>query len=388
MPKRHVRDMNLIGFLIAALFILTSLGCGVEVGNPSEPTPTQPKSQDTIVIPGGPTVEVSKVDPVEPSEPVRIDVRYLVENQYDEAITAALDFAFDNTTVSLALEGSDTRTCGAQADGALVLSHQEVNNSETRPSGAAADATLVTESFNRVFASRMASPGNVLSCGGDGTKPKLDWSKLQSITIDGSLDRTNNRNIVKDPSKELVRDSSVKAIGSHQSMVRKTSFNQDGLKLNRSLSFGTDMEVSNTMPYTAPVVFKTRIETLVDKPLAVNEAYSTDLKLKNLKIISGGVTSTKQDDGLTVVMRYDNVVLDAEGTCRPISGSIAGEIYLPGDLVNVYERFGIAFTEKDNLIIYADGTGSKLEFEPCRIEIETKQQQQQQQNPGNNGGRR
>lgn len=355
--------------LFMALITSVFLGCGVEVGNPSEPTPTQPKDNNQPAIPGMPTVPIESIDPVEPVEAVKIDVRYLVENQYDEAITAALDFAFDNTGMALTA-GNESRVCGVQEDGSLTLSHQETN-SATRTSGEADDATLVTESFSRVFASRMQSQGMPLACNTSLTKPKIDWNVTTDVTMDGTLERTNSRLIVSNPSQEFVRESSVKSSGSHQSNIKKLKFDPAaGLQLQRSLIFGTDMEINNRSATAAPMLLKSRIETLTEAPLVIEEAYNAESKLKSLKIASGAVFARKLDDGLLVIMRYSNVVLDAEGSCRPTSGTIKGEIYSPSDLTRIHETFSIGFSERHNLIVYADGTGSKLEFEPCRIETE------------------
>jgi hypothetical protein len=352
-----------------ALFSTIHVGCGVEVGNPSEPTPTQPKESDgRPMVPGMPTVPIESIEPIEPVESMKMNVRYLVENQYDEAITAALDFAFDNTSVSL-VATNESRTCGVQADGSLVLNHQETN-SATRTSGQASSATQVTESFSRVFASRMQSPGLTLACNSSLTKPKLDWTLISDVTVDGTLERTNSRLIVMDSSQQFVRESSVKASGVHQSMVKKMKFEAAGLQLQRSLVFGTDMEINNRSGQAAATLMRSHIETLADAPLAIEESYNAESKLKSLKIASGAVSSRKEDDGLMVIMRYSNVVLDAEGSCRPTSGTIIGEIYSPSDPSKVTETFSIAFTSKHNLIVYADGTGSKLEFEPCRIETD------------------
>ncbi len=376
-------NMRIHSTLIMALFSAILVSCGVEVGNPSEPTPTQPKENDgRPMVPGMPTVPIESVEPVEPVETVKIDVRYMVESQYDEAITAALDFAFDDTSVSL-VAGNESRTCGVQPDGSLILNHQETN-SATRNSGQAPTATLVTESFSRVFASRMQSPGLTLACNSSMTKPNMDWTRTSDVMVDGTLERTNSRLIVMDPSQQFVRESSVKASGVHQSAVKKMKYDATaGLQLQRSLMFGTDMEINNRSGQAPATLLRSRIETLADAPMAIEEAYNSESKLKSLKIISGAVSARKADDGLLVIMRYSNVVLDAQGTCRPTSGTILGEVYSPADPTKVYETFSIAFTDNQNLIVYADGTGSKLEFEPCRIETE----KTDSRNGGRNGSR-
>jgi hypothetical protein len=316
-----------------------------------------------------PNVPIESINPIEPVETVKIDVRYLVENQYDEAITAALDFASANTGASL-VAVNESRSCGVDPDGSLILNHQETN-SATRTSGQAQAATRVTESFSRVFASRMQSPGLTLACNSAMTKPNVDWTTVADVSIDGTLERTNSRLIVMDPSQQFVRESSVKASGVHQSTVKKMKFEPAaGLQLQRSMIFGTDMEINNRSGQAPATLMRSRIETLAEAPLMIEEAYNGESKLKSLKITSGAVSSRKEDDGLMVIMRYSDVVLNAEGNCRPTSGTILGEIYSPTDPTQVRETFSIAFTEKYNLIVYADGTGSKLEFEPCRIETD------------------
>jgi hypothetical protein len=364
--------------LLLALISSLVVGCGVEVGNPTEPTPTQPKESDgRPMVPGLPTVPVESIEPVEPVEETKINVRYLVENQYDETITAALDFAFDRTNATL-LAANESSTCGVQTDGSLILNQQETN-SATRTSGQAASATLVTESVSRVFASQLQSPGFNLACNSALTRPELDWSSLAEVSVNGTLERTNSRLIVMEKTREFVRESSVKASGTHSSTVRRMQLDPGaGLTLQRSLTFGTDMELTNRTMQNASTQMRSHIETMGDAPLTIEESYQPELKLKSLKITSGAVVSRKEDDGLMVVMRYDNVVLDAEGSCRPTSGTIMGEIYAASNPTEVRETFSIGFSEKHNLIVYADGTGSKLEFEPCRIETKGK---------GNSGNR-
>jgi hypothetical protein len=364
--------MRTLSTLFVALFSTVLVSCGVEVGNPTEPTPTQPKESDgRPMVPGMPNVPIESIEPAEPVESLRIHARYLVENQYDEALTAALDFAFDNNSASL-IASNESRVCGVQEDGSLVLNHQETS-SATRTSGQASSATQVTESLSRVFSSRMQSPGVTLACNSALTKPNIDWNTTFDVMIDGTLERTNSRLIVMDPSQTFVRESSVKSSGSHQSTVKNMKMDPSaGLLLQRSLTFGTDMELSNRTGQAAATQMRTRIETQADAPLSIEESYNSESKLKSLKIASGVVTSRKEDDGLMVVMRYSNVVMNADGGCRPTSGTIMGEVYAPNDLTKARETFSIAFTEKHNLIVYADGTGSKLEFEPCRIETDRK----------------
>ncbi|WP_141735167.1 hypothetical protein [Oligoflexus tunisiensis] len=364
---RMIPQLGVVSLVTLAWLLL---GCGVEVGNPSEPTPTQPKDSYQPALPGTSTVPIDNIDTVEPVEPVKFNIRSLVENQYDEAITAAFDFAFENTGAALALATNESRTCGQQEDGSLVLNHQETN-SGTRPSGQGQDGTLVTESFSRVFASRMQSPDMALVCNTSLTKPKLDWSALTNLITDGDLERTNSRLVVMSPSGEFVRESSVKSAGSHQSMVNKVNFNAtEGLKLGRTLTFNTDMEINTRSATAAATILNTNISTVATAPLVVNESYNAELKLRSLKIVSGSVSSVKADDGLTVIMHYDDVVMDVSGTCRPVSGKITGEIQSASNPGQVQETFSIAFAKDENIILYADGTGSRLEFEPCRIETD------------------
>jgi hypothetical protein len=322
------------------------------------------------MVPGMPNVPIESIEPIEPVETVKIDVRYLVENQYDEAITAALEFAYDNSSAAL-VASNESRACGVQADGSLVLNHQETS-SDTRTSGQASTATQITESLSRVFNSQMQSPGLTLACNSSLTKPRINWSTVGDILIDGTLERTNSRLIVKVPTQEFVRESSVKSSGEHQSSIKKLKYDPNGLQLQRSLIFGTNMEITNRTAQSEATLMRTRIETAADAPLLVEESYSSDSKLKSLKIVSGSVSSQKQDDGLLVVMRYQDITLNAEGTCRPTSGTILGEVYSANEPGRVKETFSIAFTDRQNLIVYADGTGSKLEFEPCRIETDNK----------------
>ncbi|HET9237638.1 MAG TPA: hypothetical protein VFO10_10325 [Oligoflexus sp.] len=365
-------SMRTLSTLFAALFSAVFASCGVEVGNPTEPTPAQPKESDgRPMVPGMPNVPIESIEPAEPVESLRINARYLVENQYDEALTAALEFAFDNSSASL-IASNESLVCGVQPDGSLVLNHQETS-SATRTSGQASSATQVTESLSRVFASRMQSPGVTLACNSELTRPKIDWNATQDVLIDGTLERTNSRLIVMDPSQAFVRESSVKSSGLHQSTIKNMKMDPAaGLRLQRSLTFGTDMEITNRTAQAAATQMRTRIETQADAPLIMEESYNAESKLKSLKITSGVVSSRKEDDGLMVVMRYSNVVMNADGGCRPTAGTITGEIFAPNDPTNARESFSIAFTEKQNLIVYADGTGSKLEFEPCRIETERK----------------
>lgn len=365
-------SMRTLSTLFMALLSTVLVSCGVEVGNPTEPTPTQPKESDgRPMVPGMPNIPIESIQPAEPVESLRINARYLVENQYDEALTTALEFAFDNSSASL-IASNESRVCGAQDDGSLVLNHQETS-SATRTSGSASNATQVTESLSRVFASRMQSPGMTLACNSALTKPNIDWSKTQDVMIDGTLERTNSRLIVMDPSQTFVRESSVKSSGSHQSTIKNMKVDPaSGLQLQRSLTFGSDMEITNRTAQAAATQMRTRIETQADAPLTIEESYNAESKLKSLKIASGVVTSRKEDDGLMVIMRYSNVVMNADGSCRPTSGTIMGEIYAPNDPTTARETFSIAFTEKQNLIVYADGTGSKLEFEPCRLETDRK----------------
>ena len=206
--------MRTLSTLYMALFSIILVSCGVEVGNPTEPTPTQPKESDgRPMVPGMPNVPIESIEPAEPVESLRINARYLVENQYDEALTAALEFAFDNSSAAL-IASNESRVCGVQSDGSLILNHQETS-SDTRTSGQASNATQVTESLSRVFASRMQSPGVTLACNSTLTKPNIDWNATLDIMIDGTLERTNSRLIVMDPSQAFVRESSVKSSGLH-----------------------------------------------------------------------------------------------------------------------------------------------------------------------------
>jgi hypothetical protein len=368
---KHAKRMNPhLGFVSFTMLTWLLLSCGVEVGNPSEPTPTQPKDSYQPALPGSSTVPIDNIDTVEPVEPVKFNVRSLVENQYDEAITAALDFAFENTGGAALVAKNESRTCGQQEDGSLVLNHQETN-SGTRASGQGDDPTLVTESFSRVFASRMQSPDMALACNSAQTKPRLDWSALNNLITDGNLERTNSRVVVRNPSGEFVRESSVRSSGSHQSMVNRVNFEaSEGLKLGRTLTFTTDMEIRTRSATSPASILNTNIATLAEAPLVVNESYNAELKLKSIRIVSGSVSSVKADDGLTVIMHYENVVMDVAGTCRPLSGKITGEIQSRSNPGAVQETFSIAFAKNENIILYADGTGSRLEFEPCRFDTD------------------
>ncbi len=348
----------LVRFTFMALSISWVLGCGIEVGNPTEPTPMQPKNSGSG--PGSPAS----------GEPIRVDVNYLVENQYDEAITTALEnSAVGEIGTALGLlPSTNSRSCAEQMDGSLSLNLQETH-SDTRSSGSTASAHVMSESYSRVFSSKLQSLGATLVCTPNKSSPSIDWSLIKDLKVDGTLQRTNTRSITDKASSKILRASSVKSFGTHQSSVQTLQYSPStGLILQRILGFETELEVSAKPADAVAEIIETRLQTLANEPMVIEETYTANLKLKTMKIVSGSVSSTKSKDGLLVILRYENVVIDAQSSCRPVSGELKGEIYTANDPANAMNSFKIDFLGSENSIVYKDGSTSPLEFESCRID--------------------
>ena len=348
----------LVRIALMAFSICGVSACGIEVGNPTEPTPVQPKNSGNG--PGS----------TSPNEPIRVDVSYLVENQYDEAITASLEnSAVGEIGAALGLLPSlSSRICAEQMDGSLALNLQETH-SDNRSSGAASSGKAINESYSRVFTSKLQSPGATLACTPNKSTPSIDWTLIKDLKVDGTLQRTNTRNIIAKASSQLMHQSSIKSFGTHQSSVKTLQYSPTmGLSLQRILGFETELEVSAKSAGAEPKIFGTRLQTVANDPLVIEDSYTANLKLKTIKIVSGSVSSTKIEDGLLVILRYKNVVIDAQRSCRPVSGEVKGEIFAANDPANTLNSFKIDFLATENFIVYSDGSKSQLEFESCRID--------------------
>ncbi len=359
------QKVNSFSLLVATAIFATA--CGVEVGNPGKP---KAKS--------GPGVKNTEV------EQKQVNLVQAVESQYSEALIASLEnyALFDlGTTLSL-LEGKGAgsgqgfakgqsenekaaskkgRVCNDDqgAQGELTLSREQTGKVQQYMDRSEQAKLAIEDTYQRKFSAQLSVAGSTLKCRNDKMGPDLDWSQLNLVGIESTVDRTVIRSAKKDD--EAAVETLIKSQSKQEASIKKLAFESTGLKLERTLQFSSELSTKKSSGSGEEI--KTSVKTLADRPLVIQEEYNAGSLLQRVLIARGAVSSVLAD-GSTVQLDYKDLVLDGSGSCQPLSGSIAGQV----SSGSAQEIFSIVFEQGLAYFKSVDGEKVPLVLERCKID--------------------
>ncbi len=331
-------------FLCPGLLLTLLLGaCGIEVGNPSEPTPVPTKAE---------------VD--------RDTLLQLAGTQVEEGVQAALE-SFESSSLALALKrGGLGRSVKCQnSNSGVSLSFQdEFEDKSLR--GPAGKRLSISEKVQNSLRAEVEG-SSLLACPqGSVGKLRFDWSSLNQLNIKAESERQRERSIaLQANASKTLKTSTWKSSVKKQVSITKGTSSSTGYTLFKTLAFEADSIITQDKE-GATSTLQVKTSTPSGSELRMQEDITPDGRKAGFKIISGSL-STQRDNNLKVRMDYENLVFSDLDTCYPTSGSIIGSVYSGEQSEVVTETFTLLFGSEGPSLRYADGTEADLILETCQL---------------------
>ncbi len=329
LPEKTISSRSILISLSCVIF----LACGVEVGNPTKPSPS-----------------------VTPSTEVQEDLALASSDLLDESLSAAVDgLSASGNSLSLL-----ARSCTVGADGKVtVLAESSLDQSQSLPKSSPTRSIVSSSQFSST--SVLSSSDAGLSCGPAGLFPSYDWSSLKTFKAEKTTTRESSKTITKlsDNSVYTIR---AKAIGTRSidwSLVSKTD---EVLSLSKTLSFTSTIErtkVKSGEESSSEISVKTK------EALVINQT-SKAAQLESFVIQSGSVHSTLAN-GENLVVSYDKTSFGSGETCYPESGSLQAQVYSDDAMSQLSYSYVIRFDKGSATLVFADGTSKELDLVDCSL---------------------
>ncbi len=363
--------------LLMSVLLVNLMACGVEIGNPSDPVPVQPKTHS---------------DPNSPTDATHSLIIQLATSQHDEAILA-LTARFDQNNYGarllaapmngtspstkgpnpLQLDRDNEQTDDDSSDQDFTSSCKNGTSSgsvEVNNLHKASDENLrgidsaykVSETYSRAFKATLSANSPSISCGSKGAV--IDWQNLSGtggFTINSESTRSRSRTIF-DSSGKALSQTSLTSTGSQQLSIPTLSYTTGSVSFDKKLSFVADQKIidNQTVSYA-------RVETIDSEALVLRQGLSLSTGEFNVTTIVAGSISSKTDSGLRVILHYDRLELGAKGSCLPSQGTVTGEVYNSATSKIPNSSFELVFASSGASIVFSDGVGSDVQLEGCDL---------------------
>ncbi len=356
------QKLTVLQKILMSLSFSMLCSCGIEVGNPSEPTPVPTKAQadrDTIL--------------------------QLATTQNDEAMSTLLE-SFLASTPSQALrllsndrddtDGRDekeikskknrTGSCDPQSQN-LKVAFQDDDNVE-RKEGKSTKQVNLADSMTRSVAAELSSSETLGCASGSASGPLFDWSTLSSLTVQAQSSRSRVRKLTlaSDPNS-VVSESTLKStVQTHQTLQRVAT-KGSLFQLRKTTTFSSSSELfTKSTAYPSGSTLQMELSTLAEEPFVTEEVVSQSGVRSSATLVSGALSAVQGQD-LKVILRYENLPLSSGGSCHPTQGSIQGTIYKGTGVASPSSRFQILFSQDNPVLRYSDGTEVDLVLEACQL---------------------
>ncbi len=314
---------------LTSFILLLCVSCGIEVGNPNG-KPVQ-----------GPT----------PSSDDQLALAQYAADQYDEAISAHTDND-DASETELAL--ANAATCTKNADGSLSVNVTRDRDVVTQLPRTAPIRKVETKG-TITTATAFTSSSPRLDCNDAGTAPTLAMAVLKDVDAKSTITRDLTRTVTDLVSGQVTSTEPIHADASRTLHRRFVDLQDKALTIGKTFSFTSAIKRGDAAAKT----------TQTTTPFTV-EVVRTRTELQAYRIVSG-VVSSELADGRTMTQTYSDLDLSVKGSCHPVFGSIAAQVFNADDKVNPAYAFTIVFTPGDAQVVFADGSTQDFPASDCAL---------------------
>jgi len=379
-PTRNLASRFLM--ILIPFFLILCQACGIEVGNPTEPTPIQPKdSIATPVTPDSINADQSAIVQLATSQHDEA-VLALTERYDDRSLASALALSLNREKLPLppgtfdlvdpltAKQSDDEDKDESPADdiigkcekgknaSSLVVNNQvKAANKKNSRKNTKYD---VTENYTREFTATLSGGNAGISCGAKGAV--IDWRKIDSITINSQSQRLRDRTLVLSDGT-VVSANSLSATSSQKSEIPAASFANGIVSFDKKVSFQSEQKITDVEAKASSLT--TRVETKNDLIVRQKLTLATGA-LSQTTIVSGSVSSTLSS-GMKVVLNYEMLELGNSDNCTPAQGTLSGEIFRSANTSIPSSTFQLVFSSEGASIVFSDGLTAAVELESCNL---------------------
>jgi len=331
--------------------------CGVEVGNPKNPTG------------GGGPKSVVATDSAAALE--------VIAGELDETAAAMADA--DSTTdaaslqqgAGLSLANAVTRTSACTSPSASSVAVEvSIDGTFSYDFGRLSNRKTVvgTDKFTRTAVWSDADPAVV--CNASASYAVIDFRNLAALDLDVTFSRARSRIITRKATGVVLREGSFTASGSrHVAMASAAAPSSDRRRIAATITKDVTRRMQVTTAASGELDYTASIYTAPAAPLTVAHDYALASGDWVEKTITSGTLVSKHEDGSRVELTFADVVYTAANGCQPESGTIAGEVYDSTDVETAYTTFTVTFNSGGAAeVVFANGVTGTYEADGCGFE--------------------
>jgi hypothetical protein len=350
--------LRLCWLFVSAL--LLGAGCGVEVGNPKNPTGDG----------GTPTKNVKPTSVLALDNDAALQV---IADQMDETAATANEQESSTQSSSLLLSAAlsaDDASCEVGDDGKVTVtasSTGEFVREKVRRLGRRLTITNVFSSTQTKSRTAVwSSESSALACNPLEKLLAVDFRDVKDLSLALEFSREETFSIKLKNALKPLRSGYFKAQGVRNlswEKVDPTSKTVRTLRTTISSDVARDMILSTAANSNKTVSSQVTIKE--GEPLSVLTDFSRQSGAWETRTIESGTVLATQKDGSVLESTYDNVTFLADIGCQAQSGSIAGKLFDPSDLTRPYLTYSVLFTAVGATISLSNGKSMPYQPYTC-----------------------
>ena len=331
--------------------------CGVEVGNPKNPTgddSTSTKAAVSIIAQdSGAATQV-------------------IGDNLDETIQSVSENNSSSSAASLALAGGDglnlnggslSATCAVDEKKAVVTVTRSGSFSRNR----ILPPLTVNSAANNTRTATWSRPdGTGVLCNNNNTRAHINFPSLDKVDLAVTFKREITQSVVNRRTSATLQEKYFKAEGTRNlSWVKNRDENGERIH-SLTISKSIDREVRFTTIRSGEQTLKSSIKTQDGSPLKIESRFKSAGSWSKKTIQTGTVVSTLTD-GARIENTYVDVVFDPSSGCRPVSGFIDGKLIDAGS-DDVRRAFKVTFSDSGTTVTFTDGEVTTYQVGSCDFE--------------------
>lgn len=303
-----------------------------------------------------------------------------ISNQTSEAVSSSLNVDSSSGLslaggLNLALAASDEdeeneeRSCVVDAESGSTIVNISKSHSREKSITKNNYSQNMSLSKSMQITRTWKKEGQEISCNEDLTHISLAPDQFEGVELQASFSREYSMAFTKvrgDESKSRNRSGS--SSGNRTVTWTAVSVNDEDIvttqkqivlnitsTMTRLDKDGEDKEASFTLT------------TGENAPLVVEVTRNKGSKDWLTRKVVSGTTTASHADGGKIVLTYDQALFNYENECDPVSGTISGEIFLPG-ADSAAKTFVADLEAETKTITFSDGTTEELDMSGCEME--------------------
>lgn len=319
--------------------LLLAISCGVEVGNPKNPTndgTTETKNQ--IISDNDSAAE-------------------MLTAQIDTVVTGTTEhFAEDSATFGL-VASTITLTCDATSPRDLVFKRNADGAIETE-----VGRGLLTRIHKATVADEVTatwtSESDILACV-DNKRPRVDMANLTKINITHAVKKARTREVIRKRDNKVLKTGSFDLSGDRSIAIEKTDA---GFK--ETIAANETRNINLKSAQLGDVKLEITVKIAPESSMVIKTS-GTKLGQWTEKTIESGVITSEEKSGAYIETTFSGVTIKKEDGCVPTSGSITSKLFDKKDALEPRRTLTVIYGTEDVQVKFDSGETATLVLEGC-----------------------